>query len=76
MSFITGAGLWQHGAGWVFVAAAALAIYQGTALMINNLFGLTLLPLFSCRRDENLPGGHPARPVQFAEGQPGVKAGQ
>jgi succinate-acetate transporter protein len=76
VSLITGAGLWQHGAGWVFVAAAALAIYQGTALMINNLFGLTLLPLFSWRRDENLPGGHPVRPVQVAEGEPGMRAGQ
>jgi succinate-acetate transporter protein len=76
VSFITGSAPWQHGSGWVFVAAAGLAVYQGTALMVNNLFGLTLLPLFTWRRDENLPGGHPVRPVEFAEGEPGVKAGQ
>lgn len=76
VSFITGAGPWQHGAGWVLVAAAALAIYLGTALMVDNLFGFTLLPLFSWRRDENAPGGHPVQPLEFPEGEPGVKAGQ
>jgi uncharacterized protein len=76
VAFITGSAPWQHGAGWVFVAAAVLAIYQGAALMINNLFGVTLLPLFTWRRDENILGGHPARPLEFAEGEPGVKAGQ
>jgi succinate-acetate transporter protein len=76
VSLITGSAPWQHGAGWVLVAAAALAIYQGAALMINNVFGLTLLPLLSWRREENLPGGHPVRPLEFAEGEPGVKAGQ
>jgi succinate-acetate transporter protein len=76
VSLITGAAGWQQGAGWVFVAAAALAACQGTALMINSMFGLTILPLFTWRRDENLPGGHPVRPLEFAEGEPGVKAGQ
>jgi succinate-acetate transporter protein len=76
VSLITGSAGWQHGAGWVFVAAAGLAIYQGTALMLNNLFGLTVLPRLTWRRDENLPGGHPVRPLESAEGEPGVKAGQ
>jgi hypothetical protein len=67
---------WQQAAGWVFVAAAALAIYQGTALMINGVLGVTVLPLFTWRRDENIPGGYPVQPIQLAEGEPGVKAGQ
>jgi hypothetical protein len=41
-----------------------------------RVFLLTLLPLLTWRRDENLPGGHPVRPLQVAEGEPGVKAGQ
>lgn len=75
-ALITGSPGWQQAAGWVFVAAAALSFYQGAALMINNVFGLTLLPQFTWRRDENVPGGHPVGPVQLADGQPGVKAGQ
>jgi hypothetical protein len=75
-ALITGSPGWQQAAGWVFVAAAALAIYQGAALMINGVFGVTVLPLFTWRRDENIPGGHPVQPIQLAEGEPGVKAGQ
>jgi succinate-acetate transporter protein len=75
-SLITGAPGWQQAAGWVSVAAAALAFYQGAAMRINNVFGVTVLPQFSRRADENVPGGHPVRPVQLAEGEPGVKAGR
>jgi succinate-acetate transporter protein len=76
VALIVGSPGWQQGAGWVFVAAAGLASYQATALMVNNTFGLTVLPLFTWRRDENLPGGLPIRPVELADGDPGVKAGQ
>ena len=76
VALIAGATGWQQAAGWVFVAAAALCIYQGAALMINNLFGLTLLPRFSWRSDENVLGRRPVRPLEFTQGQPGVKAGQ
>lgn len=75
-ALITGSAGWQHSGGWIFVAAAGLCVYQGAALMINNVFGLTLLPLFTWRRDENAPGGRPVRAVEFSDGEPGVKAGQ
>lgn len=76
VAMITGSAGWQHGAGWVFVAAAALAIYHGAALMINNTFGFTLLPHFTWRAEENIPGRRPLRPLEDAEAEPGVRAGQ
>ncbi len=73
---IAGSAGWQHAAGWIFVAAAALWIYHGTALMMNALFGRVVLPHFSRRRDENHFGAHPLDPIEFPDGEPGVKVGQ
>jgi succinate-acetate transporter protein len=64
---LAGSPGWQQVAGWVFVAAAALAIYVGAALMLNAVYGMRALPLLR----------HPgAEPVAYAHGDPGVKVGQ
>jgi succinate-acetate transporter protein len=67
VSLIVGAPGWQHTAGWVFVAAAALSFYVGAALMLDAVYGMVVLPV--TRR-----GG--AEPIQYEHGDPGVKVGQ
>ncbi len=44
--------------------------------MMNALFGRVVLPHFSRRRDENHFGAHPLDPIEFPDGEPGVKVGQ
>ena len=64
---LAGSSGWQHVAGWVFVAAAALAFYVGAALMLDSVYGKVALPVL-------LRGG--AEPIQYEHGDPGVKVGQ
>ncbi len=64
---LVGSSGWQQVAGWVFVAAAALSIYVGAALMLDTVYGKVALPLL--RRGK-------AEPIQYERGDPGVKVGQ
>ena len=74
-ALLTGSAGWTGVAGWLMVAAAGLAFYQGAALMLDNVYGIVVLPLLHRRRG-NRPGSRPAEPVQFEHGDPGVKVGQ
>jgi succinate-acetate transporter protein len=64
---LAGSSGWQQVAGWVFVAAAALAFYAGAALMLDTVYGKAALPV---------PHGGTGRPVEYSRGDPGVKVGQ
>jgi succinate-acetate transporter protein len=74
-ALIVGSSGWTSVAGWVMVAAACAVFYQGAALMLDNVYGIVVLPLLHWHRG-NLPGSSPAEPVQFEQGDPGVKVGQ
>jgi succinate-acetate transporter protein len=74
-ALLMGSPGWAEVAGWLFVAAATLAFYVGAALMLDNVYGIVVLPLLHWRRG-NRPGTKPAEPVQYALGDPGVKVGQ
>jgi succinate-acetate transporter protein len=67
---------WVKVAGWVFVASAILAWYTATAIMMLSGAGKVILPLGKPRKDANLPGEQPVRPIQLEWGEPGVKKGQ
>jgi hypothetical protein len=73
---IAGSAGWQHAAGWIFVAASAMFLYHAIALMLNALFGRIVLPHFSWRGEENRLGAAPLAPIEYPEGEPGVKVGQ
>lgn len=75
-AFLAGSAGWEHTAGWVFVAAAALCFYVGAATMLDNIVGVVVLPLLEWRRGSNVPGSQPTRPIQWEQGEPGVKVGQ
>jgi succinate-acetate transporter protein len=65
-----------HAAGWVFVAASALFIYYGSALLLNAVFGRVVLPHFNWRPEENRLGAVSGAPLEYSQGEPGVKVGQ
>lgn len=78
----TAAGFWAGSTwplrvgGWLFVIAAAIAVYTAAALMLENSFGRTILPLFAFRGGQNIPGRRASRPLEYRYGEPGVKIGQ
>jgi succinate-acetate transporter protein len=74
--FISGSGGWQATGGWLLVAAAFFSWYIAASFMINGTFGHVVLPQLSWQREGNIPGGRPLKPIEFAAGEPGVKAGQ
>ncbi|GAA0370004.1 GPR1/FUN34/YaaH family transporter [Actinoallomurus spadix] len=63
-------------AGWLFVAAAATALYVAAAMMMEGSFGRTILPLGKYSAAANIPGRRITRPLEYKQGQPGVKIGQ
>ncbi|NDU75400.1 hypothetical protein GWI34_22645 [Actinomadura sp. DSM 109109] len=78
----TSAGFWAGSdwsldvGGWLFVAAAAVAMYAAAAMMFENCFGRTILPTGKIRAGANVPGGRGVRPLEYRYGEPGVKIGQ
>ncbi|MEU8119782.1 GPR1/FUN34/YaaH family transporter [Spirillospora sp. NPDC049024] len=78
----TSAGFWAGSTwpldvgGWLFVAAAVIALYGAASLMFENSYGRTILPTGKIRRGANLPGGRAVRPLEYRQGEPGVKIGQ
>jgi succinate-acetate transporter protein len=67
---------WVKVAGWVFVASAILAYYTATAIMMLSSTGKVVLPLGKPKREANVPGAQPVKPIQLDWGEPGVKKGQ
>jgi len=79
---ISAAGFWAgneatlHVGGWFFVVSAALAWLAITALVLEHSYGRTIIPMGGPKRAENVPGGRPTRPIQYAAGMPGARVGQ
>ena len=63
-------------AGWLFVFSAGFAWYAASAMMLQSAFGRTVLPTGEYHAAANVPGRTPSRPVEYAEGMPGSRAGQ
>jgi succinate-acetate transporter protein len=63
-------------AGWLFVAAAAAALYAGSAMMLREAYGRTILPTGEWKAAANIPGREAAEPIEFEGGMPGGRAGQ
>lgn len=75
-------GLWggnvsmDRTAGWLFIVAAVAAWYVASAMMLASTSGRTILPLGKYNAAANVPGRQPMNPIEYAHGEPGVKAGQ
>ncbi|TDD35088.1 hypothetical protein E1287_14925 [Actinomadura sp. KC06] len=79
----TAAGFWTPSdwaldvGGWMFVASAVIAMYAAAAMMFENTFGRTILPIFKMRtRSTSAAGRRGTRPLEYRHGEPGVKVGQ
>jgi len=79
---ITAAGFWSGSlttirvAGWFFVVSAGLAWYTITAMVLENSFGRTILPIGTLKKSANIPGRAATHPIEYTEGMPGVRVGQ
>lgn len=72
-----GGALWAlRVGGWLFVVAAAAAWLVVTAMMLENAFGRTIIPLGKWSAAANIPGKMPTRPMAYEGGMPGVRVGQ
>jgi len=62
--------------GWLFVISAVLALYTAAAMMFEDTYGKTILPLGRYRAAANIPGRQATRPLGYQHGEPGVRIGQ
>lgn len=76
VGYLAGGSGWLHTGGWVLIASAICATYTASAMMIKSTFGRVVLPLGEPRRDANIPGRQFTRPIEYHDGEPGVKQGQ
>jgi len=67
---------WVKIAGWLFVVAAILAYYVATAIVLLSGAGKVILPLGKPKKDANVPGAQPVKPIQLEWAEPGIKKGQ
>ncbi len=76
ISYLIGSSTVLAWGAWVLIVSGVLAWYTATGMMLAATSGRSFLPLFKRSRAAHAPGGHPTVPVQFADGEPGVKMGQ
>lgn len=74
--FIAGLQWCLYVGGWLFVVAAAAALYSGGAMMLREAYGRTILPTGELKAAANIPGRQPAEPIEYEGGMPGARAGQ
>jgi len=66
----------EHLAGWLFVAAAGVAWYVATAMMLESKGGRVVLPLGKYKSGANVPGRQIVLPIAYESGMPGSRVGQ
>ena len=62
--------------GWLYVISAAAAWLVGGALVMENSFGRSIIPLGKWSKRANIPGAKVTDPIAYPAGMPGVKVGQ
>lgn len=81
-SVLSAIGFWAgslgvtRAGGWLFVVSAAAAWLFATAMMLEQSFGRTIIPLGKFNADANIPGRMATRPIERPAGMPGVRVGQ
>lgn len=81
-SALTAAGWWGgdlgvlQAGGWLFVVSAAAAWLTAGAMLLENSFGRTIIPLGKWSKAANVPGRRPTVPMQYPFGMPGARVGQ
>ncbi len=67
---------WLFAGGWVLIGSAIAAAYVATAMMMEGTFGRVVLPLGKLNKKANIPGRELTVPLEFEQGEPGVRHGQ
>lgn len=62
--------------GWLFVVSAAAAWLVASAMVMEEAFGRTIIPIGKWSRVANIPGKQPTTPLAYSGGYPGVRVGQ
>ncbi len=75
LSYLIGSSTLITWAGWVLVASAIIAWYTASAIMLAATTGCTILPLLKFG-SEDVPGHQMFVPVEFHDGEPGIRKGQ
>lgn len=76
-AFLSGSLGVQRVGGWVLVISCAFAVYTAAALLLpGSTGGKTVLPLGKAGRSANIPGRKILWPIEYGQGDPGVKVGQ
>jgi uncharacterized protein len=63
-------------AGSILLAIGLSAGSVGTSIMLLSSSGKVILPLGKLKKEANVPGGQPVKPIQLEWAEPGIKKGQ
>lgn len=66
----------QEAGGWLFAASAATAWYAASAMVLEEAYGRTILPILKWKKGANVPGRALVDPLEYPAGMPGVRVGQ
>lgn len=81
-SAVTAAGFYAgsvttlNAGGWLFVISAAAAWLMGGAMVLENSFGRSIIPVGKWAKSANVPGAKVTDPLEYPAGMPGVRVGQ
>ena len=76
IGYLIGSSAWLHTGGWILFASSICAFYTGSAMMWKASFGRVVLPLGEPQAEANLPGHSYTHPIEYHDGEPGVRQGQ
>lgn len=76
IGYLVGGSAWLHTGAWVLIASAICAFYTGSAMMFKASFGRVVLPLGEPRAEANIPGRTLTHPIEYHDGEPGIRQGQ
>lgn len=75
-SYISGDASYIPHAGGLLIASAIIAWYAASALLFENTFRRSILPIGKLGKAANIPGDKCLDPIEYRTGEPGVKMGQ
>src|SRR5579875_1602486 len=76
IGYLVGSNAWLETGGWILFASSICAFYTASAMMWKSSFGRVILPLGEPKASANVPGSMYTHPIEYHEGEPGVRQGQ
>lgn len=76
IGYLIGSHAWLVTGGWILFASSICAFYTASAMMWKSGFGRVVLPLGEPDAKANIPGRIYTHPIEYHEGEPGVRQGQ